>query len=353
MNTQVLPGDSPGWARRHPLQHPFHLDESTKKTANSICPSDITLGPFVPGCRGDFDFTSDYRVFDESPEVAQQVEGVAISVENASVGWIQDKWQLSGLNLTVPRSQLTIIIGPVAAGKSTLCKTLLGEVPSTEGIIKFYQNCARVGYCDQTPFLTSGSIRSNIVGFEHFDGRLYNEVLETVMLKEDLESLPRADCTEVGSGGVTLSGGQRLRVALARALYLNTDMYILDDCIVGLDRPTADEIVRRLFGPGGFSRRRNATVVWCTHSLQYLRHAERVISLNAEGHVTQQGSPDDSLKDGHATLVLDQDDELADANGGTSPIRKKGFTIDGPPSTKHEDEKDPTRKLNDASVYAY
>ncbi|KUI69993.1 Multidrug resistance-associated protein 1 [Cytospora mali] len=296
---------------------------------------------------------SDYRVFDAFWGGCRDVEGVAISLKGASVGWTRDEWQLSGLNLSIPRSQLTIITGPVAAGKSTLCKALLGEVPFTEGIIQFHIKHSRIGYCDQTPFLTGGTVRSNIIGFEPFDGQLYDEILETVMFKDDLQGLPRADDTEIGSEGVTLSGGQRQRVALARALYLSTDIYILDDSTVGLDRPTADEIVRRLFGPGGLLRRRNATVVWCTHSLQYLRHAEQVIMLDAEGRIMSQGGPEKGLDDSGPTSVTYQDDDSDDTTSDEKPILRKDFTMDGPQSTKHRDEQDPTRNQNDASVYAY
>ncbi|KAK7736546.1 hypothetical protein SLS53_006977 [Cytospora paraplurivora] len=296
---------------------------------------------------------SDYRIFSESPGFHGEGDSIAISLEGASVGWTHGKWQLNGLDLTIPRSQLTIITGPVAAGKSTLCRALLGEVPFIKGNIKFHSQQLRIGYCDQTPFLTVGSIRSNIIGFEPFDGQLYNDVLETVLLKEDLQALPRADETEIGSGGATLSGGQRQRVALARALYLDAHMYILDDCTVGLDRPTADEVFRRLFGPDGFLRRRKATVVWCTHSLQYLRRAEHVIALDAEGHVVHQGGPDEVLENGHFTLAIDQDGNRDDAVGEKKTFATKDFTVNSAPATKHEEEKDPTRRVNDASVYAY
>lgn len=296
---------------------------------------------------------SDYRVFDESSGDFLEGECVAISLEDASVGWTQDKWQCTGLSARIPRSQLTIISGPVGAGKSTLCKALLGEVPFTEGTIRFHLKRSRIGYCDQTPFLTGGSIRSNIIGFEPFDGHLYEEVLETVMLKKDLQALPRADDTEIGSGGASLSGGQRQRVALARALYLNADIYILDDCTVGLDRPTADEVVRQLFGPGGFLRRRRATVVWCTHSLQYSGRAELLIALDAQGNIVNQGGPEDVLKDGQASLTIDADTETVDANGETKPRHKKDLNIDGISSKRHDNTKDPMRNINDTSVYAY
>lgn len=130
----------------------------------------------------DLQARSEYRKPGFSAATAEE-RPVAISLQEASLGWTQDRRQLKELNLAIPRSALTIVTGPVAAGKSTLCKALLGEVPFAEGSVTFHQGLPRIGYCDQTPFLINGSVRSNIVGYETFDSQLYDEVLETVILK--------------------------------------------------------------------------------------------------------------------------------------------------------------------------
>lgn len=293
---------------------------------------------------------SEYRRFDVSSAPASEQGNVAISFQDASLGWTEDRRQLKHLNLAIPRSSLTIVTGPVAAGKSTLCKALLGEVPFTEGTITFHQDSPRIGYCDQTPFLTNGSIRSSIIGFGPFDGQLYEEVLETVMLKDDLRSLPRSDETPIGSGGTSLSGGQRQRVGLARALYLNADVYVLDDCTVGLDEPTADKIVSRLFGPDGFLRRRKATIVWCTHSVKYLPLAQNVIALNAEGGEAHQLQPEEVLGDKQVVATLEHDQDRPNQQDAVPDAK---LPANAAPKTEHEDEKDPTRNLNDTSVYAH
>lgn len=291
---------------------------------------------------------ADYRVF-EQPTMSDAGEpGPAISLQSTKVGWIKGKWQLEDLNLTVPKSRVTIITGPIACGKSTLCKALLGEATFLEGSIRFHQEQPCIGYCDQTPFLVNGSIRSNIVGFEPFDGVLYDQVLETVMLKSDLRILPMADETQVGSSGVTLSGGQKQRVALARALYLRTDTYVLDDFTVGLDKPTADEIVRRLFGDGGLFVRRKATVVWCTHSIQYLHLAKHIIALSADRGIIHQGSPDEVLQDRKVTLALEHD-EKQNEDGEVGAELK----LSNAPPTKTPTDKSASRALTEASVYTH
>lgn len=293
---------------------------------------------------------SEYRKFEEPSATPSDERVVAISFEDASLGWTEDRRQLKNLNLTIPKSSLTIVTGPVAAGKSTLCKALLGEVPFTTGTIKFHHGLPRIGYCDQVPFLTNGSIRSNIIGFKPFDGELYDEVLETAMLKYDLRSLPRGDDTPIGSSGISLSGGQRQRVSLARALYLDADVYILDDCMVGLDKPTADKVVSRLFGPDGFLRRRKATIVWCTHSIQYLTLAQHVIALNSEGAVAHQGQPKEILGDEQVLSTFEND---GDSTNHQDVVPDSKLSMEATSETEHQDEKDPARSLNDASVYTH
>lgn len=207
--------------------------------------------------------------------------GPTISFHDVSLGWEEAKWQLCHLNMVIPSSELTIIRGPVASGKSTLSRALLGEVPFIEGKVEFSSAYGKIGFCAQTPFLTNGTIRSNIIGFELFDSSRYESILQATLLKLDIDSLPERDETRVGSGGLTLSGGQKQRVALARALYLDADLYIIDNALSGLDTQTADKTVHRVFGPTGLLREKKATVVWCTESTKYLPLEHRLIILGA------------------------------------------------------------------------
>ncbi|KAL1865057.1 hypothetical protein Daus18300_007404 [Diaporthe australafricana] len=243
----------------------------------------------------------DYRVVLSTEKPAAENAGKTrggptISLQNVSLGWEEAKWQLSNLNMAFPSSELTIIRGPVASGKSTLSRALLGEVTFVEGKIGFSSAPGKIGLCAQTPFLTNGTIRSNIVGFEPFDSSRYESVLQATLLKFDLDSLPDRDETRVGSGGLTLSGGQKQRVALARALYLDTDLYILDNALSGLDNQTADEIVHRVLGPTGLLREKKTTIVWCTESTRYLPLAHQLIVLGANNTLEYCGSPEADAK---------------------------------------------------------
>ncbi|KAK3331678.1 putative ABC multidrug transporter [Cercophora scortea] len=214
--------------------------------------------------------------------------------KSGGFGWEKDKFVLRDVNTRVPKSSLTIVVGPVGSGKSTLCTALLGEIPFSEGSLILSTRFAHVGFCDQTAFLQNGSIRDIVVGYSPFNAERYAEVIEVTALDFDIATLPQGDLTNIGSDGITLSGGQKQRVALARALYLQSDLLVLDDIFRGLDADTEEQVFRKVFGPGGLLRRRRATVVLCTHSVRHLPAADHIIALG-DGTVVEQGTFDELM----------------------------------------------------------
>ncbi|EDU40986.1 ABC transporter [Pyrenophora tritici-repentis Pt-1C-BFP] len=144
-----------------------------------------------------------------------------------------------------------------------------------------------IGYCDQTAFLFNKSVRENIVVCSPFNPARYAEVIKATALIYDFATLPQGDGTNVGSDGITLFGGQKQCVSLARALYLQADLFILDDVFSGLDAETAEHVFNQVFGPNGLLRRRRTTVVLCTHSMLHLPAADHIIALG-DGTVVAQ-----------------------------------------------------------------
>lgn len=100
-----------------------------------------------------------------------------ISIANGHFGWDQEKWILRDVNIFIPQNKLTVVVGPVGCGKSTLCKSLLGEIPFADGTVTLSQSTSRIGYCDQQPFLANVSIRENVIGFNDFSENRYKRVL--------------------------------------------------------------------------------------------------------------------------------------------------------------------------------
>lgn len=152
-----------------------------------------------------------------------------------------------------------------------------------------------MAHCHQSPFLSNTSIRDNIIGFGQYDAKWYMEAVDATMLTADLNTLPQGDATIIGSNGISLSVGQRQRIALARALYLESNLAIFDDIFSGLDANTEQQVFRRVFGPNGLLRRRSVTALLCTHSVRYLPYAQHIVALGPNGRIAEQGTFDELM----------------------------------------------------------
>ncbi|KIL92440.1 hypothetical protein FAVG1_04851 [Fusarium avenaceum] len=277
-----------------------------------------------------------------------QKESSHILIENGSFGWQENTPVLKQVNIRIPSSYLTAVVGHVASGKSTLCKAILGEVPFATGSTVVFQS-SKIGYCDQTPFLTNSSIRSNIIGNGEVDDKRYTSVLNATMLDQDLTNLPYGDRTVIGSGGIALSGGQRQRVAIARALYLvSTDLLIFDDVLSGLDAKTTDYVFRNVFGRDGMLRRRGATVILCTNNIQHLQAADHAIRIGNAGDVYEE-------------KPMTLNNTLSDSDPGSKPESTETLPTTATSASNQSSpatggmtaEESEARKLGDTSVFGY
>ncbi|EGX92245.1 ATP-binding cassette transporter, putative [Cordyceps militaris CM01] len=165
---------------------------------------------------------------------------------------------------SIPRRKFTMVVGKTGCGKSTLLRGLLGEAIVTEGTISLER--AFVAYCDEQVWIQNRSIRENLICASNYDARWYSHVLSACQLLSDIQSFPSGDQTIVGSDGLKLSGGQKARLALARAVYALAPLILLDDIFSAIDEKTADGIMNALLGPQGVLRRTACTVVLATSS---------------------------------------------------------------------------------------
>ena len=157
-----------------------------------------------------------------------------------------------------------ILKGPVGSGKSTLLNVFIDEVDDFKGTKQIPNN---ISIAPQEPWIFEGSIRENILIGSEYDEKYYNEVIEAVCLIPDLEILPNGDQTLVGYKGVTLSGGQRARVGLARAIYAKADLYILDDPLAAVDPEVAAQIYEKCVQ--GILKQKSRILI--THQYKFLR----------------------------------------------------------------------------------
>ncbi|KAF9126806.1 hypothetical protein BGW39_006340 [Mortierella sp. 14UC] len=205
---------------------------------------------------------------------------------------------LNNITMTLRRDELLAIVGPVGSGKSSFCMALLEEIPLVSGSITVAQHQGarqrpiNMSYSAQSPWIFAGSIRSNILFGATFNQERYDQVIKACELTRDLKFFPKGDATLIGEKGVTLSGGQRARVSLARAAYRDSDVYILDDPLSAVD----PKVGRVLFDNCINGLLKGKARVLVTHQLQYIKDCENVIVLE-RGQVTHMGHVDEVMKE--------------------------------------------------------
>uniref|UniRef100_A0A672NH57 ATP binding cassette subfamily C member 8 n=1 Tax=Sinocyclocheilus grahami TaxID=75366 RepID=A0A672NH57_SINGR len=220
---------------------------------------------------------------------ANQDEDVCIKIVNGYFTWTQGCPTLTNIDIKVPFGQLTMIVGQVGCGKSSLLLAALGEMQKISGNITWNR---------------------------------YKEVIEVCQLQPDIDTLPQGDQTVIGERGIILSGGQRQRISVARALYQQTNVVFLDDPFSALDIHLSDHLMHE--GILKLLRQEKRTVVLVTHKLQYLPHADWIIAMR-DGTVQTQGTLKDiqcaepELFEQWRTLMNRQDKE------NTTELKRKSF----------------------------
>ncbi|KAF3490889.1 ABC multidrug transporter [Arthroderma uncinatum] len=265
-----------------PLLASFGSSERIDRFLSTESQADSRHFPMFP--------VSEESVKEKKPSLSiqQTADNTIIRIDDGFYGWGKDD-VLSDISVTIPASRLTLIVGPVASGKSTLCHALLGEIPKSKGKIEVFAASKEIGFCGQAPYLTNGTVKDNIVGFSDFVPSWYNTVIAACALLDDINHLPYGDETSVGSNGINLSGGQKQKVAIARALYARKSILILDDVLSGLDSSGANHVFWNVIGPGGLARQERITVILATHATEYLPFADHIIALDGTGKAAQQG----------------------------------------------------------------
>ena len=218
------------------------------------------------------------------------------------------------LTLQVRQGELVCLEGPVGGGKSSLLQVIMGYFQCTAGAVAISMDVKEgFGYVAQTPWLQQGTIRDNILWGEIYDEARYKAVIHACALQYDLDAL-RGDSTGVGEQGRTLSGGQKARVALARAVYQNKSIYLLDDILSALDAHVASHIIRHCL----FGLLKDKTRIIVTQHSMVLNRATQILHVEA-GQVTQSDAPNvGSLLSDYDDYDEDTSTTLSMANGSTS-----------------------------------
>ncbi|KAI4793946.1 hypothetical protein KUCAC02_032385, partial [Chaenocephalus aceratus] len=180
---------------------------------------------------------------------------------------------LKNISLYLEKGKMLAVAGSTGSGKSSLLMLILGELVPSEGKIR---HSGRVSFSPQTSWIVPGTIRDNILFGLTYDEYRYTSVIKACQLEEDFALLPEKDKTLLVEGGVTLSGGQRARLGLARAVYKDADLYLLDAPFTHLDLVTEKEIFEKCV----CTRMASKTRIVVTSKLEHLKRADRILLLH-------------------------------------------------------------------------
>ncbi|KAJ6779327.1 hypothetical protein PWT90_02510 [Aphanocladium album] len=191
---------------------------------------------------------------------------------------------LREVNFQLTRGSFTGVVGPHGTGKSTFIRAILGDCEVSAGSIQV--NETDVGYCGEDVSLREGTIRENIIGSLPYNAERYNAVLRACFLEGDLTQLPGGDKHIVGAHGCNLSDGQRQRIGIARTLYPQHKIMLLDDVFRSLDIQTAICILHQLCGRNSILRQWGCTVVVATSLPDCLKVTDQLVLLDGIGYAT-------------------------------------------------------------------
>ena len=247
---------------------------------------------------------------------------------------------LQNVSFTIESGSLVAVVGEVGSGKSSFLSAILGEMESISDSKVYVPRATAKGaehegavlsasegymsYCSQSPWVVNDTLRGNVLFGREFDQERYDEVLEACALVDDIMVLPAGDMTEIGERGINLSGGQKARVSLARAMYSrSTKIMLLDDPLSAVDAHVSEHIFSRAIC-GAFNQ--GVTRVLVTHHVHLLSRCDSVIVLKG-GTIKHQGRYEDLIAQGvefAGAVDVSKAKEGEDAEGETTTESKKG-----------------------------
>ncbi|KAG0350280.1 hypothetical protein BG005_010189 [Podila minutissima] len=228
--------------------------------------------------------------WDQLPSAASDSEGTSDETEERQpllYGQVHnpdtsDLTFLRNIDLDIPRGALVAIVGPVGSGKSSLLQGMVGNMMMSRGTVV---RGASIGYASQTPWIQNATVRDNILFDTPFDEKRYWKVVKACSLEKDLSTFANGDLTEIGERGVNLSGGQKARLSLARSVYYNADIIIMDDPLSAVDA----HVGKRLWEDCVLHELTGKTRIVATHQLHVLPDVDYVVCLE-NGCIVDQGT---------------------------------------------------------------
>lgn len=202
---------------------------------------------------------------------------------------------LQNIDLNIKKGEFIVITGLIGSGKSSLLNALSGFMNRTSGTVSVNGSLLLCGQ----PWIQNATVKDNIIFGLEYDEKRYKDVVYSCSLESDLDLLPGGDETEVGERGITLSGGQKARINLARAVYANKEIILMDDVLSAVDARVGKHIMNNCL----MGMLKDTTRILATHQLSLIGSADRIIFLNGDGSITAGTFEELQLNAGFANLM--------------------------------------------------
>ncbi|XP_048004522.1 ATP-binding cassette sub-family C member 4-like [Leguminivora glycinivorella] len=266
------------------------------------------------------------------------LDDVAVDVRDVSASWTDDPnfQALKNITLRIRKGKLCAVIGSVGCGKSSFLQLLLKELSASSGSVSTYGS---LSYACQEAWLFPATVRDNILFGLPYIASKYRTVCKVCALEKDFKQFPFSDQTLVGERGVSLSGGQRARINLARAVYREADIYLLDDPLSAVDA----NVGRQLFEGCINGYLRGKTRVLVTHQIHFLKAADYIIILN-EGKIENMGTYQELMKSGRELSRFISEDKDKDSASLSAKSDDKANAVKRRVSRVSEAEEQPEFK---------
>nr|QFR37211.1 ABC transporter [Cyberlindnera americana] len=271
----------------------------------------------------------------------------SVEVKNGTFLWQRKpeyKVALQNVNFSANKGELTCIVGRVGSGKSALIQSILGDLNRIEGSVTIHGNVAYVG---QVPWIMNGSVKENILFGHKYDAEFYDKTVKACALTVDFAILKDGDQTLVGEKGISLSGGQKARISLARAVYARADVYLMDDPLAAVDEHVGKHLTDHVLSPTGLLG--SKAKILATNKISVLSIADH-ITLMQDGAITQQGTYDEvmSVKDSVLNQLIS---EYGSKKAEVQEVKEEEINIDDLVSEENStDIEFDSRSLRRASV---
>jgi ABC-type multidrug transport system fused ATPase/permease subunit len=262
-----------------------------------------------------------------------------VRIRDATFTWNknEERRALHDINFSAHKGELSCIVGRVGSGKSSFLQAILGDLWKIKGEVVLRGD---VAYVPQSAWVMNASVRENIVFGHRWDPQFYDKTIGACALRDDFAQLPDGDQTEVGERGISLSGGQKARLTLARAVYARADVYLLDDCLSAVDQHVGRHLINNVLGPKGLLA--GKTRILATNSIPVLIEAD-LIALLRDGKILERGTYNQlmAMKGEIANLIKasqNEDQGDADSRASESVMSDEETTIYGTSPVSDDDQ---------------